>query len=58
MADWINKDDELPAKFTQVDAKDDEGNEFTAMLVDFDGWAYWEPGRYGVDAIVKFWRKK
>lgn len=57
--DWISTSARLPAPFVKVRAKDDLGNEFLAMLTSpGDVWAYADGERFGVAAIVKWWRSQ
>ena len=56
MTEWISKTAQQPEPCRRVHAKDDEGRYFDAMTTASGGWAYADKDRYGVAAIVKFWR--
>jgi hypothetical protein len=61
MSAWIEAKtlqpgENLPELYVVVDAKDEDGNEFPAMLVQGDVWAYADEERFGVVACVTYWR--
>lgn len=53
---WISVDVSLPEPGRIVHAKDDEDHYFEAIKATSAGWGYAEAHRFGVSAIVKFWR--